>query len=143
MEAVEDYMKNVREYTDDDDHLQANEALALLLKGDASPAATAKIITEIYKPSLQAGQGIPTHHLWYKNKVYEFFGDFLSIVIREFGSTEVQARLIDLLVEISRQPDLTYADGSLISESCGEKVEMFWKDLPGWSFCFTEDGLRE
>lgn len=140
MDSVEEYMQKVRELTSERDHLQANEALALLLKGEASPAKTARTITAIYEPSLKAGQGIPTHHLWYKNRVFEFWGLSFSTVIREFGSAEEQARLIDLLVEISRQPDLTYADGSPIVERTGE---MYWKDLPGWSFGFTEDGLRE
>lgn len=140
MESVEDYMKKVHEYTTDADHLQANVALALFLEGEVSTAETAKTITTIYEPSLQAGQGIPNDHLWYKTKVHEFWGESLSTIIREFGSAEAQARLIDLLVEISRQPDLTYADGTPIVELNGE---MYWKDLPGWSFGFTEDGLRE
>jgi hypothetical protein len=140
MDSVEDYIQKVREHCSEPDDLQANEALALLLKGEASPAETAKIITAIYEPSLKAGQGTPTGHLYYKNKVWEFWGLSLSEVIREFGSAEMQARLFDLLVEISRQPNLTYADGSPIVEGSGE---VYWKDLPGWSFALTEDVLRE
>jgi hypothetical protein len=140
MDYVEEYMQKVREHTSEPDHLQANEALVLLLKGEASPAKTARTITAVYEPSLKAGQGIPTDHLWYKNKVFEFWGLTFSAIVREFGSAEEQERLIDLLVEISRQPDLTYADGSPIVERNGE---VYWKDLPGWNFGFTEDGLRK
>jgi hypothetical protein len=50
----------------------------------------------------------------------------------------VYQRLIDLLKEISRQPDVKTPDGSVkMHRGC----EAYWRDVPGWEHGFAEELL--
>lgn len=136
MVSVEDFMQDVREHTSDTDHLQAADALELLLKGEADADDTARSITMIYEVDLKRNDGsaYPDGH----KKVKDFFLYQLCGAICSFGDTEVQQRLIDLLVGIRKQPDVKLP---------ARPVEMYrgigtyWRDVPGWSFLFTYDCL--
>jgi hypothetical protein len=52
MDSVQDWKKAVLAQTEDPDHVQAAEALALLLTGEADACDTAKSITMIYEADL-------------------------------------------------------------------------------------------
>jgi hypothetical protein len=140
MESVQSYMEKVREHTEDPDHLRANEALASLVEGEASPTDTAKIITTAYASSLRSDRSAPKGDRWYHSKFHEFWGRIFSDFVRHHSSGEAQERLINLLVEISRQPDLRWEDGSVATTDAGQ---VYWRDLPGWEFHFADEGLRE
>jgi hypothetical protein len=126
----------MRTETHDSDHHRAIDALALLVDGKASPADTARQITTAYEDSLKAADG-PTR-TDESNKVHTFWALWMCEAIRRFdGATR---RLADLLVEISRSPDVETDDGLPKNHMDGS---VYWRDLPGWSFEFTEHGLRE
>lgn len=116
--------------TEDTDHIRAIDALASLLEGDTSPSEAAEAITKTYGPSLKAIEGPWKDPHWYHNKVTEFWVLYMSNAIRSFGSTEEHERLFELLIEISRQPDLEDDDGMVV-KSIHHKT--FWVDLPGWA----------
>ena len=122
--------------THDPDHHRAIDALALLLDGEASPADTAKRITTTYEASLKAANG-PTR-IDESNQVQIFWALWMCEAIRRFDGAS--RRLADLLVEISRCPDVETDDGLPKKHADGS---VYWRDLPGWSFEFTVHGLRE
>jgi hypothetical protein len=138
MESVQSYVEKVREHTEDPDHLRANEALASLVEGRTSPADTANIITSIYAASLESDRKMPKSDRC--SKFHEFWAPNFSDFVRHHSRGEAQERLIDLLVEISRQPDLRYKDGSAAMDDAGH---VYWRDLPGWNFHFADEGLRK
>jgi hypothetical protein len=140
MESVQSYMEQVRENTEDPDHLRASEALASLVKGETSPSDTAKIITGTYASSLKSDRSVPKGDRWYHSKFHEFWGRTFSDFVRHHSSTEAKELLINLLVEISRQPDLRYVDGSVATTDAGQ---VYWRDLPSWKFHFADEGLRK
>jgi hypothetical protein len=122
--------------TSDPDHHRAIDALALLLDGKAAPADTAKRITTTYEDSLKVVTG-PTR-LDESNKVHTFWALWLCEAIRRFGGAT--RRLADLLVEISRCPDVETDDGLPKKHSDGS---VYWRDLPSWPFDFGQHGLRK
>jgi hypothetical protein len=126
----------MRTETSDPDHHRAIDALALLIDGKASPADTAKQITTTYEGSLKAADG-PTR-TDESNKVHAFWALWMCEAIRRFDGAS--RSLADLLVEISRSPDVEADDGLPKKHTDGS---VYWRDLPGWSFEFTEHGLRE
>jgi hypothetical protein len=140
MESVQSYLEKVREHTEDPDHLRANEALASLVEGRTSPADTAKIITATYSSSLKLNQGVPTGHLRYPSKFHEFWAHKFSGFVAHYSNGEAQERLIGLLAEIARQPDLRCEDGSVVTTNDGQ---VYWRDLPGWTFHFPHEGLSK
>ena len=120
----------------DSDHLQATAALALLLIGEANADDTAKSITMIYEVDLKRNNG-STYGDGH-NKFFHFLNSHICTAIRTFGSAEVQHRLIDLLVEISRQPDVKTPDGSV---KLHDAHEVYWRDVPGWEYNFADEIL--
>lgn len=62
----------------------------------------------------------------------------MSNAIACFGTTDVQARLISLLSEISGLPDLKNDDDVVIKTT---HHQVFWSDLPDWGFQFANAGL--
>jgi hypothetical protein len=137
MGSFQDWKKTVLEHTaDDPDHAQAVDALALLLKGEADADDTAKSVTMIYEVSLKRNNG--STYADCHNKVYEFWMSHICQAILKFDSTVVYQRLIDLLKEISRQPDVKTPDGSVkMHRGC----EAYWRDVPGWEHGFAEELL--
>lgn len=134
--TVQDWKKAMHAETSDHDHHQAISALALLLDGEASPADTAKRITTAYENSPKATAG-PTQ-IGDCNKFHIFWALWMCEAIRRFGGAT--RLLADLLVEISRCPDVDTDDGP----SKGHINRwVYWRGLPSWSFEFTEHGLRE
>jgi hypothetical protein len=140
MESVQSYMEKVREHTKDPDHLRATEALASLVEGESSPADTAKIITTTYVSSLRSDRSVPKGDRWSYSKFHEFWGRTFSDFVRHHSGGEAQGPLINLLAEVSRQPDLKYEDGSVVTTDAGQ---VYWRDLPGWIFHFADEGLRK
>lgn len=122
----------------DADHVAAVEALASLLEGDMTPADAAESITTTYAASVKFTEGPFQVGSWKTNKVYEFWGLFMSDAIRSFGSADNQERLFKLLVEISRQPDLEDNDGIAVKDV---DLDTYWLDLPGWGDCFSDATL--
>lgn len=140
MVSLEDWKTAKCADIEDTDHIQAIETLASLLEGDLSPADAAKAITTTYEPSLKAIGGSSTEPLWYNNKVSEFWGIYMSNAVRCFGNIEAQEQLMNLLTEISQQPDLEDDDGVVVTSI---DHHVYWNDLPGWDRHFTDDGLRK
>ena len=138
MVSIEEFMQNVRERTSDTHHLQAADAFELLLKGEADADDTARSITMIYEVDLKRNNG--SVYADSHNKVNDFFLDQMIGAIRCFGDAAVQQRLIDLLVEIRKQPDVKTPDRSV---EMHRGVEAYWRDVPGWSFAFTYHGLGQ
>ena len=121
---------------DDSDHIEAIEALASLLEGDITSTDAAKTITKTYEASLMSTEGRWKQPHWHISKVHDFWSRYMFDAIRSFGSAEEHERLFQLLIEISRQPDLEDYGGMVVS--IHDKV--FWSDLPGWE-CFPDEGL--
>lgn len=138
MDQVETWKRSVLARTNDTDQVQAAEALALLLKGEASAEHTAKRITMIYEVSLKAKNG--SIHPDDSINVSYFWTVHLFGAIRTFSSTATHQLLIDLLVEISTQHDVKSPDGS-VKTFCDRWI--YWKDLPDWEWNFANDGLCE
>ena len=121
--------------TSDSDHHRAIDALAMLLDYKAAPAETAKRITMAYEDSIRA-VGRPTSTCE-PDKVAAFWALWMCEAIRRFDAA--LRRLVDLLVEISRCPDVRVGNGPMEKHTNGS---VYWRDLPGWSFAFAEHGLR-
>lgn len=138
MESVQDWRNTERAATEDADHLRAIDAVASLLEGEASPAQAAEVITTTYESSLLETFGRPWE-LKTDDKVSYFWAGYMSGAARTFGSAQSRERLVNLLVEISKRPDLEDADGFVIT---GINVDgVYWRDLPAWGRNFTSDGL--
>ena len=131
MISVQDWKTAKCADTKDTDHTKAIEALTSLLEGDTFPSDAAKAITKTYEASLKVFRRPWKDPHRYHNKVTEFWVLYMSNAIRSFGSAEEHERLFELLVEISRQPDLEDDDGMVV-KSIDHKT--FWVDLPGWAY---------
>ncbi len=129
MTSVQEWKKEKYANTSDIDHRQAIDALASLLENKTSPAETAKAITAAYEPRSKLNE-----------KIENFWVLYMCEAIRHFGDAAARERLVDLLGEISRLPDVKDADGSVQSDP-GDAV--FWRDMPRWAYDFKEYGLRE
>ena len=122
--------------TEDLDHVKVADALALLLNGEAVAGDTAERISKIYEADLKRNNG-STYADGY-NKVYEFWMNHMCNAILKFGSSVVHQRLIELLKEISKQPETKTPDGCVkMHEGC----EVYWRDVPGWEYSFADDIL--
>jgi hypothetical protein len=138
MVSLGEFMQNVRERTSATHHLRAADAFELLLKGEADADDTAWRITMIYEVDLKRNNG--SSYADCHNKVNDFFLDQMIGAIRCFGDAAVQQRLIDLLMEIRKQPDVKTPDRSV---EMHRGVEVYWRDVLGWSFAFTYHGLGQ
>ena len=124
--AILEFTDGVRELTDDLDHLEAADALGALLSGEATPEDTAKIITMIYEVPLKKKK--ESAYTDEHEKPFYFWDHHLCDAISRFGNNELQERrLLQLLDEISKQPDVTTSNGS-VKEYSGR---VYWRDLPG------------
>lgn len=135
MASVQDWKDSVLAQTRDSDHIQTAEALAELLDGTSSPADIAERITSIYEPPPETRK--EWFHEGQNHKVIEFWGIHMHEAMSMFGDAELQDRLIALLVEMSKQPDVKNPDGSLKGSTGG----IYWKDLPDWEWQFSYYGL--
>ena len=122
--------------TEDLDHIKAADALTLLLNGEADADNTAERITKIYEADLKRNNG--STYADGHNKVYEFWMNHMCNAILKFGNSVVHQRLIELLEEISRQPEVRTPDGC---EKMYEGCEVYWRDVPGWEYSFADDIL--
>lgn len=138
MISVQDWKTTKYAKTDDTDHIRAIEALASLLEGNISPTSAAQSITTAYEASLKETKGCSDRNLWCENKVSVFWESYMSDAISCFGSTQEQARLASLLLEISKLPDLKDHDGNVVKSIYNQT---FWSDLPGWGWHFPSAGL--
>jgi hypothetical protein len=132
MGSMEEYRKASLKDSEDPVHVEAADAMILMLKGEAGPEDTAKRITEIYNTELKSSNESP-----YMNDevpVNYFWNYLMCGAICDFGSAELHERLFDLLVAISRQPDVKTPNGSL-KKYCN--IDVYWRDLPGWSLAFS------
>jgi hypothetical protein len=114
-------------------HRTAIDALAMILNGSESPTAVAVIITAAYSSSadqtFKTGDGE-------RIDIVKVFWRILCDAARMFGSAH--SRLIDLLQEMSTQPDMCATDGSFPKTPAGM---VFWRDLPGFPFHLSDDAL--
>jgi len=136
MISIAEWKKAVLARTEDPDQVQAAEALALLLSGEADADDAARSITMIYEIDLKRNNG-STYDDCY-NKVYEFWTNHMWTAILQFGSTMINQRLLALLKEISKQPDVKTPDGSV--KMHGGR-EAYWRDVPGWEFNFVKEDI--
>ena len=130
MVSIQDWKTTECAQIDDSDHVEAIETLASLLEGDITPTDAAKMITKTYEASLKAIEGFWKDEHYHITKVHDFWSRYMTGTIRSFGSAEERERLFELLIEISRQPDLEDHDG-MVMKSIDQKI--FWSDLPGWN----------
>jgi hypothetical protein len=105
------------------------DAIAKLLESLATPVETARAITEIYRPSLEAN----VH-----DKLDNFWVLCLCDAVRTFGSESDRQKLLDLLDEIAKQFDVKGSDGAIQMTTAGK---VYWRDLPHWQFNLCEYGL--
>lgn len=135
MASVQYWKDSVLAQTQDFDHIQTAEALAELLGGASSPADAAERITSIYEPPPE--MRAEWFHEGQNQKVIEFWGIHMHEAMSTFGDAETRDRLIALLIEMSKQPDVKNPDGSLKGGTGGT----YWKDLPDWEWQFSYYGL--
>jgi hypothetical protein len=105
---IQDWIKERRERLTASDHLTAIDALAMSLNGSEPTSAIAAIITTTYISSVE--KPLKTSDGERIDRV-KFFWSTLCDAARTFGSAH--SHLIDLLHEISKQPDVYATDGSL------------------------------
>lgn len=134
--SAQEWGTQLRTAIDDHDHAQAIETLVALIEGHCSPAHAARIIMTTYSAQLSQENGITTedHDL----KINHFWDFYLLEAVQIFGSAAIEDRLADLLVEMSRQPDVKSHDGSVKTHGNGA---VWWRDLPKWSYWFLEHGI--
>jgi hypothetical protein len=125
---IQDWIKTRRERVTAPDHLSAIDALAICLNGNGPPNAIATSITKAYSSYVE--QPLKNSE---SDRVQSFWV-LLCDAARMFGSA--QSRLIDLLHEMSKQPDIYATDGS---KTTGGMV--YWRDLPGLPFALCDDAL--
>jgi hypothetical protein len=127
---IQDWIKIRRERITAPDHLSAIDALAMCLNGSEPPNAVAAIITKAYSTYVE--QPLKNSD---SDRVQGFWV-MLCDAARMFESA--QSRLIGLLHELSRQPDIYTTDGSLAKTPSGM---VYWRDLPGLPFALCDDAL--
>jgi hypothetical protein len=136
MDSVKDWKKAVLAHTEGPDHVQAADVLAIMLNGEASPGDTAKCITKIYETELKSKN--ESTYMHDEQQVTYFWTYHMCMAICTFGSVDVQERLFDLLVAISKQPDVKTPDGSVKKY---HDCDVCWRDVPGWSYNFAVQAL--
>jgi hypothetical protein len=129
--TVQDWNKSTREHLKASDHLDAIDALITLINDSKSPSAAAAIITKAYSNYVE--QPLEDSE---SDRVQRFWG-ILCDAARTFGSA--QKRLIDLLYEISTQPEVKATDRSIAKDRNGR---IYWRHLPGLPFALCDDALR-
>jgi hypothetical protein len=130
--AIQDWTKERRERTTASDHVSAIDALAMTLTGSDSPSTAAAMITKSYGNYVEQ----PLKNCE-NNRVYPFWVT-LCDAARAFGSAQSRRRLIDLLREMSTQPDICVTDVSPSTELNGS---IYWQDLPGLPFALCDELL--
>lgn len=141
--TVQDWAKTMHTETQDSDHGQAIDALASMLKDEASPADTAKTITAAYERFLKGKPTATTTEAdGGPNKVVHFWVFNMCDAIRNLGNPSSTERLVELLCSISKQPDVHSSDESVVKhkESSGQE-SVYWRDLPGWISNFMDQCL--
>lgn len=136
--TVQEWRSEQRAATADKDHYQAMEALTSLLEGEISADEAAETITDIYSAELRKESRMTDENDCLK--ICHFWDFYLLDAIEIFGTAEAQERMASLLVEMSRQPDVRTPDGSVKKHDNGE---VWWRDLPKWSYHLLEHGLGE
>jgi hypothetical protein len=131
--TAQDWASAMESGTDNARHHLAIDALALLLDNKASSSDTAGKSTTTYESSIKAFNN-PDE---VKREVSEFYALYLCDAIRSLGGAS--KRLIDLLLESSKRPDLETVDGTSERHRNGS---VNWRDSPRWSYNFLEYGLR-
>jgi hypothetical protein len=127
---IQDWMKERRERTTVSDHVSAIDALTMTINGSESPSAAAAMVTKSYGRYVE--QPAKNND---GNSVYPFWVT-LCDAARAFGSA--QGRLIDLLHEMSTQPDISDTNGSPPTDPNGS---MYWRDLPRLPFALCDELL--
>ena len=130
--SVQNFTQEVYKNTDDPCHFEAADALALLLKGGADADDTARSITTIYEIELRKYESTTMDD---EKQVCYFWACHMCGAIRTFGSQELRERLFDLLVAISKQPDVKTPNGSVKKYL---DCDVYWRDFPGWALIFAE-----
>jgi hypothetical protein len=136
MVSMEDWKKAALRHSEDPVHGEAADAMASMLKGEVAPEDTAKRITKIYEIELKSNDESP--NMVDEEQVTYFWTYLMCDAICTFGSAESQERLFDLLVAISKQPDVKTPNGS-VKKYCDRAV--YWRDLPGWYLEFSTQAL--
>lgn len=134
MVSVQDWKAAQYVSPDDTAHVAAIEALASLLEGNMTPADAAQSITTTYAASVKAMQ---RQISWHTNDVADFWKVFMTNASRCFGGAEEHERFYELLIEISRQPDLEDDDSFVVTSNS----KTYWVDLPFFDGCFAHAGL--
>jgi len=115
-------------------HAKTLDALVALLKNEASPAEIARTITSTYQEIFAPdSQGLAWHEM-----IQHFWAFHMSRVIRGFGSAT--GRLVEMMVEISKQPDMKTADGTVVSLP-GYPEKIYWRELPAFAGQFWVECL--
>jgi hypothetical protein len=127
---IQDWIKIRRERITAPDHLSAIDALAMCLDGSEPPSTIAAFVTKAYSSYVE--QPLKNSD---SDRVQSFWV-MLCDAARMFGSA--QSRLIDLLREVSTQPDIYATDGLLAETTSGS---VYWRDLPGLPFALCDDAL--
>lgn len=138
MASIEDWKRAVPTHSEDPVHAEAADAMALMLKGEVGPEDTAKRIAEIYGTELKSNNDSPDMND--EEQVNYFWTYLMCDAIFTFSSAEQHERLFDLLVAISKQPDVKTPNGS-VKKYCDHDV--YWRDLPGWSLSFATQASCE
>jgi hypothetical protein len=138
LNTVRDWLEAQHAVTTDRDHIQAIDAVALLLEHRVSPADTAKAVTEALQTQL-SNRSEPTssEHDDY-NVVDDFWDLTMCSAIRIFGDAGDRELLIDLLAEIALRPDVIATNGAVMKHRNGK---VYWKDLPRWLFYLHDTAL--
>lgn len=126
---------------DDPTHIGAVQALALLLEDRATPFETARSITTWYEPSVKALPAERDPIELFSNDVCDFWLCYLSLAIRSLSDVGAQERFINLLIEITKCPDVLDDSGHPITGYAPAGDGIFWSGLPGWCRTFVMEGL--
>ena len=138
--SQQDWLEHVLQ-DDDPTHIGAIQALVLLLEDRATPFETARSITAWYEPSVKALPAELDPMNLHNNNVWDFWMSYLNPVIRSLSDVEAQERFINLLVEITKCPDVLDDSSHHITGYARAGDGVFWSNLPGWCHTFVMEGL--
>ncbi|KAI5204342.1 hypothetical protein AUEXF2481DRAFT_27210 [Aureobasidium subglaciale EXF-2481] len=123
--AREETRKNTSNSENKNEDLRTIDVIETYLDGGRSAYRSAHTIATIYEPRLKSGQRDDVANLW--------------LIINEAArsiSGPSPARLANLIISITRQPDVLSHSGHGVRRMNGT----FWRDLPDWGQMFREYG---
>lgn len=104
-----------------------------LLQTQISPQQAAQNIASVYEACIKQDKGTA--------KMWELWNIVYDAINHLGDSTSNLERLVQMVMGISKLPDVTDGDGKAVKSSMNSQV--FWRELPGFAFYFREVAMSK